>query len=249
MLGLFRLRSLQFLVQVEVINIFPSKLLKIAVLGGTGDQGRGLAIRWSLAGYQVTLGSRSAARACAMADQLNKEYDGAKLQGADNRGAASIAEVIVLTVPYNVQRATVEEVREVIAGKILVDVTVPLVPPKVARVHLPDGGSAVVNVQKLLGSSVRVVSAFQNVSAQHLRNLDEPIDCDVLVCGDDVEAREVAIELANAGKMRGIHGGPLVNSVVAEALTSVLIGINRRYKVPGAGISITGLSGETNGLR
>ena len=90
---------------------------------------------------------------------------------------------------------------------------------------------------------------FQNVSAQHLRNLDEPIECDVLVCGDDVEAREVVIDLASAGRMRGVHAGPLVNSVVAEALTSILIGINRRYKVPGAGISITGLSGETTGPR
>ena len=184
-----------------------------------------------------------------MADQLNKEYEGVRLEGAGNRVAASAAEVVVLTVPYNFQRATVEEVREVIDGKILVDVTVPLVPPKVARVHLPEGGSAVLSVQKLLGSSVRVVSAFQNISAQHLRNFDDRIECDVLVCGDDVEAREVVIDLAKAGKMRGIHGGPLVNSVVAEALTSVLIGINRRYKVPGAGISITGLSGETAGLR
>ena len=115
--------------------------------------------------------------------------------------------------------------------------------------HLPEGGSAVVSIQKLLGSSVRVVSAFQNISAQHLRNLDEPIECDVLVCGDDVEAREVVIDLAKAGGMRGVHAGPLVNSVVAEALTSILIGINRRYKVPGAGISITGLSGETTGPR
>ena len=142
-----------------------------------------------------------------------------------------------------------EEVREVLEGKILIDVTVPLVPPKVARVQLPDGGSAVANIQKLLGNSVRVVSAFQNVSAQHLKNIDEAVDCDVLVCGDDVEARDVAIDLANAGRIRGIHGGPLVNSVVAEALTSVLIGINKRYKVLGAGISITGLSGQTNGLR
>ena len=231
------------------MKISSGKLPKIAVLGGTGDQGGGLALRWSLAGYQVTLGSRSVERASALADQLNKQYKGAELEGAGNRVAASAAEVVVLTVPYNFQRTTVEEVCEVIDGKILVDVTVPLLPPKVARVHLPEGGSAVVSIQKLLGSSVRVVSAFQNISAQHLRNLDEPIECDVLVCGDDVEAREVVIDLANAGGMRGVHAGPLVNSVVAEALTSVLIGINRRYKVPGAGISITGLSGETAGLR
>ena len=107
--------------------------------------------------------------------------------------------------------------------------------------QLPEGGSAVEAIQKMLGSGVRVVSAFQNVSAHHLKDLSHEVECDVLVTGDDIPARETVIELANAVGLRGIHAGPLCNSVVAEALTSVLISINQRYKIPGAGIRITGL--------
>ena len=220
-------------------------LPKLAVLGGTGDQGSALALRWAIASYPVTLGSRSLERARNVADRLSRQHCGVTLEAAKNRDAAAAADIVVLTVPFSVQSATVEEVCDVLDGKILIDVTVPLMPPKVARVQLPDGGSAVVGIQKRLGSSVKVVSAFQNVSAEHLKNIDKPIDCDVLVCGDDVGARNEAIKLAEAARMRGIHSGPLVNSVAAEALTSVLIGINKRYKVAGAGISITGLPGQT----
>jgi NADPH-dependent F420 reductase len=147
----------------------------------------------------------------------------------------------VLTVPFAAQRPIVEEVRSALAGKILVDATVPVVPPKVARVQLPAGGSAVAAIQAMLGESVRVVSAFQNVSAHALKELERDVDCDVLVCGDNVEARETVIRLAAAIGLRGIHAGPIVNSAAAEALTSILIAINRRYKIPGAGIRITGL--------
>ena len=214
----------------------------VAVVGGTGEQGRGLALRWSAAGYDVTIGSRASARASAEVEKLNRLHSNISLSSDDNKGAAGGADIIVLTVPFKFQQSTVEDIAACLDGKILVDVTVPLVPPRVARVQLPEAGSAVVNVQRILGDNVRVVSAFQNVSAHHLNDLNQKIKCDVLVCGDDAEAREETIKLVTAAGMRGVHGGPLVNSVVAEALTSVLIGINRRYKIPGAGIIITGLS-------
>ena len=214
----------------------------VAVVGGTGEQGRGLALRWSAAGYDVTIGSRASARASAEVEKLNRLHSNISLSSDDNKGAAGGADIIVLTVPFKFQQSTVEDIATCLDGKILVDVTVPLVPPRVARVQLPEAGSAVVNVQRILGDNVRVVSAFQNVSANHLNDLNQKIKCDVLVCGDDAEAREETIKLVTAAGMRGVHGGPLVNSVVAEALTSVLIGINRRYKIPGAGIIITGLS-------
>ena len=140
---------------------------------------------------------------------------------------------------HSLRRLT--EVRDALAGKILVDVTVPLVPPQVSRVQLPEGGSAVLAAQRMLGESVRVVSAFQNVSAEHLKVIGHPVDCDVLVCGDDAKAREQVIALATAAGMRAFHGGPLANSAAAEALTSVLIAINRQYKIKHSGIRITGL--------
>jgi len=148
---------------------------------------------------------------------------------------------VVLTVPFKAQLSTVELLRDELAGKILIDVTVPLVPPKVSQVQLPDHGSCVVGVQQKLGSKTRVVSAFQNVSAHKLKDLKAEIDCDVLVAADDPEARATGISLAKDAGLRGIDVGPLANSVVAESMTSVLIGINRKYKVPDAGIRITGV--------
>ena len=151
------------------------------------------------------------------------------------------SDLVVLAVPYSAQRATVEEVREALAGKILIDVTVPLVPPRVSRVQLPSGGSAVEAIAQMLGPQTRVVSAFQNVSAHYLSDLDRSIECDVLVCGDDKDAREVAVRLAADAGLRGVHAGVLANSAASEALTSALIAINRHYKVPAAGIRITGV--------
>jgi NADPH-dependent F420 reductase len=213
----------------------------IAVLGGTGHEGGGLALRWAKAGYRVTIGSRDGAKAAAAAAEINKTLGMQSAAGGTNDVAVESADIVVLTVPYAAQKATVEALRDKLAGKILVDTTVPLVPLKVARVQLPEAGSAVASIQTLLGDSVRVVSAFQNVSAQHLKDIDHPIDCDVLVCGDDVHARETVIGLAADIGLRGIHAGPICNSAATEALTSVLIAINMRYKIPGAGIKITGL--------
>jgi 8-hydroxy-5-deazaflavin:NADPH oxidoreductase len=214
---------------------------KIAILGGTGAQGSGLALRLANAGHTVTIGSRDAGRAQATASELSART-GKPIAGADNRGAADAGEVVILAVPYAVERATVEGVLDQLQGKILVDATVPLVPPKVSVVQLPAAQSAVAAIQELLGKTVRVVSAFQNVSAQHLSDLDHAVDCDVLVCGDDRDACDVVIELCADIGLRGLYSGSIRNSAAAEALTSVLININRRYKVPGgAGIRITGI--------
>jgi NADPH-dependent F420 reductase len=221
-----------------------TKTYSIAVLGGTGQEGSGIALRLAKAGHHVILGSRDAARAVAVAAEMTATFGNAKVTGMANREAAAAAEIAILTVPFAAQRSTVEAVRTGLEGKILVDATVPLVPPKVARVQLPDGGSAVAAIQKMLGESVRVVSAFQNVSAHHLKDLAHSVDCDVLVCGDDPAAREIVIGLAAGMGLRGIHAGPIVNSAAAEALTSILIAMNMRYKVLGTGIRITGLSAE-----
>ncbi len=213
----------------------------ISILGGTGQEGSRLALRWAKAGHNVILGSRDPAKAAAVAEQMNVEIGTARVSGASNKEAAKAADVVVLTVPFSAQRATVEDVRHELSGKILVDATVPLVPPKVARVQLPQEGSVVAAIQRLLGDSVRVVSAFQNVSAHQLQDSSHSVECDVLICGDDVAAREVVVGLAADIGLRGIHAGPIVNSAAAEALTSVLIAINMRYKVLGAGIRITGI--------
>jgi NADPH-dependent F420 reductase len=216
----------------------------IAILGGTGELGTGLARRWAQAGYEVVIGSRTLAKAQAAADDLRtvmeaRGISGVAVQAMANRAAASCADLVVLTVPFAHQAGTLEQVKGALAGKILIDVTVPLVPPKVGTVQLPEGGSAGEIAQRLLGDDVRVVSAFQNVAAQHLQEGHE-LDCDVLVTGNDKDARQVVVGLVEDAGMRGFHAGPIANAAAAEALTSVLITINRRYKCH-AGIRITGL--------
>ena len=214
----------------------------LAVLGGTGNEGKGLALRWANAGYKVILGSRSAEKAAEVAEEMNAILGSSNVSGCGNVQAAEQADIAVFTVPYSAQRAVVEEVQHALSGKILVDVTVPLKPPRVFQVQLPDNGSAVQAVQTFLGDGVKVVSAFQNISAHHLTDLDYQFDCEVLVCGDDAEACETVIQMSEAIGLHAWHAGVLANSVVAEALTSVLIAINKRYKTPSAGIRITGVN-------
>lgn len=216
--------------------------LTIGILGGTGDLGSGLAKAWAAAGYSIVLGSRSRDKAVSCAAEL-----GARVRGDDNVGAARDSDVVVLAVPFSSHMATILEVRDHLRGKILIDAVVPLVPPKVSVVQLPLEGSAAVMAQSLLGEDVRVVSAFHNVGAAKL-HAGGRVDCDVLVFSDDKEARALVAELAGAVATRGVEGGVLANSAAAEALTSVLIWINRHNKVLGAGIQITGLD-EKSGVR
>jgi len=211
----------------------------IAIIGGTGDLGSGLAGRWAKAGYPVVLGSRAKDKAVAAAQEM-AVAGGAAIRGDDNLGAARAADVVVIAVPYSNHDAILNELKPALAGKIVVDAVVPLKPPKVSTVQLPEEGSAAAIAQRILGDTARLVSAFHNVGAAKLRG-EGSIECDVLVCGDDKEARDAVIALADAAGTRGVDGGALANSVAAEALTSLLIGINRRYKVSNAGIRITGL--------
>jgi 8-hydroxy-5-deazaflavin:NADPH oxidoreductase len=214
----------------------------VAVLGGTGNQGPGLARRWAKSGrYRVIIGSRQAEKAQAVAAELNQQPGQEQIEGMSNEDAVRAADLCVLTVPYCAHAATLTGLRDLLQGKILIDVTVPLKPPKVSHVNIPPGGSAGQEAQAILGEGVAVVSAFQNVSAIHLAEDEAHVACDVLVCGDNKEAKAEAIALAEAAGMRGIDAGPLLNAVVVEGLTSVLIGINIRHKVKGSGIVITGI--------
>jgi len=218
------------------------KMITVAVVGGTGREGSGLALRWAQAGYRVLIGSRDAARAAAKADELNALLGDEVIHGASNEAAAAAADLVVLSVPYAAHSEILASVRDEVQGKILVDVTVPLQPPHVRTVYVPEGHSASLEAQALLGEGVRVVAAFQNISAPHLRELDREVNSDVLICGDDAAAKEDVTQLVRAiPGTRAIDAGPLANAVAIEALTPVLLYINRRYGVRSAGIRITGL--------
>jgi NADPH-dependent F420 reductase len=210
----------------------------IAVIGGTGQLGAAIARRLAKAGKSIIIGSRDPVKAEAAARQLGAEL-GCEVAFGGNVAAADAAEVVILTVPFASQRTTLEDIRSSVSGKIVIDTTVPLMPPKVMRVQLPPEGSAAQRAQEILGETVRVVSAFHNVAAHKLMT-DAFVECDVLVFGDDKAAREVAVSIVDACGLRGLHGGVLANSAAAEAMTSVLIFLNKNYSVDGAGVRITG---------
>ena len=206
----------------------------IAVVGGTGNLGAAIACRLARAGYSVVVGSRAEESARKAADEL-----GHGLRGAANSDAAAEADIVIVTVPFAAQEATLADIAPHVAGKLVVDTTVPLVPPRVMRVQLPPEGSAALKAQAILGEAVTVVSAFHNVAAHKLAK-DVDVGCDVLVFGDDKDARGRIVALADAMGLRGLHGGALANSAAAEAMTSILIFLNKTYSVDGAGIRITG---------
>jgi hypothetical protein len=213
----------------------------IAILGGTGDLGTGLAIRWSKAGYKIVIGSRTLTKAQAAVADLEKISPTTPAAAMENADAAAEGDIVVLTVPAEHQISTLETVKSGLLGKILIDVTVPLVPPKVGTVQLPPEGSAGKRAQDFLGDEVQVVTAFQNVAA-HLLKEDVTIECDVLVAGNKRSARDKVIQLAQQAGMTGWHAGPIENSAAAEALTSVLIQINRRHDIAHSGLQIVGQS-------
>lgn len=212
----------------------------IGIVGGTGALGRGLMVRWASAGRSVIVGSREKKKAEEVAADANRILQVSKVRGMANNEAAACADIVVVTVPFSQHTETINSLRSVLQGKVLVDVTVPLLPPNVKTVNLPAAGSAAKAAQVALGDGVRVVSAFQNIAAAHLQDLAHELDCDVLVCGNDAEAREEVVRLAEAAGMKGWHAGRIENSVIAEAMTSALIFINGKYKIDGAGIKITG---------
>ena len=220
----------------------------VALIGGTGHLGAAIARRLSRAGVPVVIGSRDGAKAAAAAAVLAAEC-GRPVGSGTNADAARAADIIILTVPFASQEATLRDIAGAVAGKIVVDTTVPLMPPKVMRVQLPPEGSAAMRAQRILdealraggaaGPGVRMTSAFHNVAAHKLATGD-PVDCDVLVFGDERAAREAVLRLVGLCGLRGLHGGALANSAAAEALTSVLILVNKTYGADGAGLRITG---------
>lgn len=213
----------------------------IGIIGGTGKEGKGLAYRWAKAGYLVIIGSRVKEKALnAVAELKARLGEDAQIEGMTNQEAAQKADIVVLTVPYSAHQETLLSIKDQVQGKIFIDVTVPLIPPKVTRVHIPPAGSAAQESQNILGSDVQVVSAFQNISYEHLLN-DDDVDCDVLVCGGTRASRAEVIKLVEAAGLTGWDAGPIENSIVAEGLTSILIGINKQYGVESAGIRITGV--------
>ena len=213
---------------------------RLAIVGGTGALGSALAVACARAGLKVCIGSRDADRAAEAAAKI-AHATGTDVTGLENISCAEAGDIVAVTVPSASQVETLAAIAAKVTGKIVLDTTVPLMPPRVARVQLPPEGSAAARAANALGTDVRLVTGFHSVSAQKLRS-GEKIDGDVLLFSDDIEAREVIVALASAIGLRGIHAGPLANSVAAEALTSVLIGINKRYGIPeGAGIVVTGI--------
>lgn len=215
--------------------------LSIAILGGTGKEGKGLAYRWAQAGYKILIGSRTPQKAVDAAEEISKMLeDQAQIKGLENAEAARQADIAVLSVPYAAHQATLESVKDALQGKLLIDVTAPLVPPKVSTVQMPEAGSAAQEARQILGSGVEVCAAFQNISHELLLG-DNHIECDVLVTGTSKDARAKTVMLVEAAGLTGWDAGPIENSVVVEGLTSVLIGINKKYGSTHAGIKITGI--------
>ena len=216
-------------------------LQTIAILGGTGKEGKGLAYRWAKAGYKVLIGSRTPPKAIDAAKELSMMLGGqSHIEGLANPDAAEQADIVVLTVPYSAHRPTLESVKDAVQGKLFIDVTVPLVPPKVSKVQMPEAGSATQEAREILGEDVEVCAAFQNISHEHLLG-DGNVECDVLVTGTSKDARAETIKLVEAAGLNGWDAGPIENSIVVEGLTSVLIGINKKYGSTHAGIQITGV--------
>jgi NADPH-dependent F420 reductase len=209
--------------------------MRIGIVGGTGKQGTGLARRWIRAGHSIAIGSREPAKARAHAQELGAE-------GGDYAWCATVAEVVVLSVPYVVHAQTLRSIAGAVAGRTLLDMTVPLVPPKVSRVHLPPGQAAALEAQALVGPETPVVAALHHVSATHLADPAHPIECDVLVASDDARAKTTILQLVGDLGLRGLDAGPLVNAIALESLTPVLIHLNRAYKSTGAGIVFTNLN-------
>ena len=211
--------------------------MKIAVFGGTGALGSALSIKWAAKGYPIIIGSRSKEKAETTVCSIKEEYDLQSIEGSGLEDAAKQCDLAVLTVPYVSHETTLKIIREYIQGKILIDSTVPL-QKESSRVLLPKKGSAAMEAQDILGPDVKVISALQNIGS-HLISSNNPVDAEVLVSGNDEEAINTVIQLIKDLDLQSWHAGPLENSAAAEALTSVLIAINKKYKLKSSSIKIT----------
>jgi NADPH-dependent F420 reductase len=213
--------------------------MKLGLVGGTGKEGTGLSVRWAKAGHTVAIGSREAERAVQKAAELSSA-SGVTITGGDNASIVKDADIVVLCVPYGAHSATLEGLKSELAGKVVVDITVPLKPPAVREVNLPKGTSAAEEAKAILDPSTKLVAALHHVSSVHLQ-AGHGIECDVLVTGDDAAAKDAVISLIGELGMRGLDAGPLKNSVALESLTPVLLYMNKRYKSEGTGLVITGI--------
>jgi NADPH-dependent F420 reductase len=214
--------------------------MKIAILGGTGKEGRGLAMRWANAGVEVMIGSRDPEKAGSAAALLNTVPGRAPVRGLTNREAAVEGDVVVVSVPAAGHRLTLESLQEELSGKIVIDVVVPLDPTDMRRYLPPPEGSAAEEAQAVLGKDTPVVAALHHISF-HLLRQAKPIECDVMACGDSEEAKREVIRLVRLIDLRTIDCGALVNARVIEGLTPILLDINKRYRVKSSGIKITGI--------
>jgi 8-hydroxy-5-deazaflavin:NADPH oxidoreductase len=222
--------------------------MRIGIVGGTGREGRGLALRWAAAGHEVAVGSRDADRARARAEELRAVHaaggaggGAGKIEGGSNEEAVSAAQVVVLAVPYAAHEETLRALAPHLAGRVVIDITVPLQPPKVHQVHLPRGEAAAMEAQAILGPGTPVVAALHHVSSAHLGDPSHPVECDVLVCSDDAKAMETTLGLIHELGLRGLDAGPLRNAIALESLTPVLLHLGKRYKSPGVGVRFTGI--------
>ncbi len=215
--------------------------MKIAILGGTGNEGFGLGFRWATAGHEIIIGSRLAEKGAGAAAKMHELAPEGTIKGTDNLSAAQAADIVVLSVPYAAQEATLAAVLPALDGKLLLTVVAPT-GEKASRVRsLPSGLSAAEEAQQQVGDLTRVVAAFQNIGAHHLLDREHVMDCDVLVCGDKGEDKKAAIQLSEDAGMRGVNAGALQNARAVEGMTSVLIAINIINKIKSAGIRISGL--------
>jgi NADPH-dependent F420 reductase len=215
--------------------------MRIALVGGTGKEGRGMALRWAQAGHELLIGSREAARASEKAAELRQELGKGSIEGGDNVWAVRGSELVVLSVPYAAHASTLETIKPVVSGKVVIDITVPIQPPNFTSVHLPSGQAAALEAQAILGGEAKVVAALHHISAVHLKKLDHEIDCDVLACSDDPAALELALGVIRDLGVRAFDAGPLRNAIALESLTPLLLHLNKQQKGRSVGIRLTGI--------
>ena len=213
----------------------------LAIIGGTGKEGNAIAARFAKAGVRVIIGSRDALKAQNAAQELNARIGASNVEGYSNRDAAAKADIVLLAVPYAGMQPILADLREVVQNKIVISVASSLDPERKSRAKPPAAGSVTAEVQQFFGNAVKVVCAFQNISPEKLESVEEKIDTDVIVCGNDKDARATVIDLIRRIGGDAFDGGALANAVAVEALTAVLIAVNIKYKVKGAGIRITGV--------
>ncbi len=225
----------------HLITQSPNASPTLAIIGGTGKEGSALAARFARAGVRVLVGSRDADKARVTAETLKARLGTAKVEGYLNRDAAAQADIVLLSVPYEGMPPILEAIRDAVPGKTVINIASSLDPERKSRAKIPPAGSVTAEVQQFFGDSVQVVAALQNIAPEKLEVLDANIDSDVLVCGGDKQARSQVVDLIRRAGMDAFDAGVLANAVAVEALTAVLIAVNIKYKVKGAGIRLTGV--------